>query len=81
MIKGRGNKLRVAGGRGCEMCTVANLLKEGIRTIFEKVKCREKAARFIDAWILKPERMGDKFLAKFIGTLRNWRDQILNYFT
>jgi len=56
------------------------LLKEEFRTIFEKVKSREQAARFIDAWILKAERTGDKFLAKFIGTLKNWRDQILNYF-
>jgi transposase len=47
--------------------------------IFEKFKCREKAARFIDAWILKAERTGDKFLAKFIGGLKNWRDKILNY--
>jgi transposase len=56
------------------------LLKEEFRTIFEKVKSREQAARFIDAWILKAERTGDKFLAKFIGTLKNWRNQILNYF-
>ena len=56
------------------------LLKEEFRTIFEKVRSREQAARFIDAWILKAERTGDKFLAKFNSTLKNWRDQILNYF-
>ena len=56
------------------------LLKEEFRTIFEKVNCREKAARFLDAWILKAEGTGNKYLAKFTKTLRNWRDQILNYF-
>jgi transposase len=56
------------------------LLKEEFRTIFEKVKRREKAARFLDAWILKAELTGDKYLAKFVNTLRNWRNEILNYF-
>jgi transposase len=64
----------------CPDIRTVYLLKEEFRTIFEKVKSREQAARFIDAWILKAERTGDKFLAKFIGTLKNWRDQILNYF-
>ena len=64
----------------CPDLRTVYLLKEEFRTIFEKVRSREQAARFIDAWILKTERTGDKFLAKFIGTLKNWRDQILNYF-
>lgn len=56
------------------------LLKEEFRTIFEKIKCREKAARFLDAWCRKAKRTGNKFLAKFVNTFKNWRDQILNYF-
>ncbi|BBO89369.1 ISL3 family transposase [Desulfosarcina ovata] len=56
------------------------LLKEEFRTIFEKVRCREKAARFLDVWCLKAERTGDKYLSKFCKTLKNWREQILNYF-
>jgi transposase len=56
------------------------LLKEEFRTIFEKIKCRDKAARFLDIWCLKAERTGDKYLAKFLITLKNWRSQILNYF-
>lgn len=56
------------------------LLKEEFRTIFEKVRCREKAARFLDVWILKAKGTGDKYLAKFIATLGKWRAQILNYF-
>lgn len=56
------------------------LLKEDFRTIFEKVTCREKAARFLHAWIRKAEATGDKYLARFLTTLKNWQDQILNYF-
>ena len=56
------------------------LLKEEFRTIFEKIKCRKRAARFLDIWCLKAECTGDKYLAKFLRTFRNWRDQILNYF-
>ena len=29
------------------------LLKEEFRTVFEKIHCREKAARFLDAWVIK----------------------------
>lgn len=57
------------------------LLKEEFRTIFEKIKCRQRAARFLDTWCLKAASTGDKFLAKFLKTFRNWRDEILNYFT
>ena len=56
------------------------LLKEEFRTIFEKIRYKEKAARFLDAWILKAESTGDKYLRKFVGTFKNWREQILNYF-
>ncbi len=64
----------------CPELRTLYLLKEEFRAIFEKVKSREKAARFLDAWILKAERTGDKYLSKFLSTVRNWRDQILNYF-
>ncbi len=56
------------------------LLKEEFRTIFEKIRCREKAARFFDAWILKAKLTGDKYLSKFVATFNNWREEILNYF-
>lgn len=62
-----------------ELCALY-LLKEEFRTIFEKIKCRDKAARFLDAWCRKANRTGNKFLAKFVNTFKNWRDQILNYF-
>ena len=57
------------------------LLKEEFRTIFEKIHCREKAARFLDAWVLKAKRTGNKYLLKFVATFKNWRKEILNYFT
>lgn len=64
----------------CPELRTMYLLKEEFRTIFEKVKCRDKAALFLDAWYLKAARTGDKYLAKFLITFRNWRSQILNYF-
>jgi transposase len=66
--------------KSCQDIRAAYLLREEFHTIFEKVKSREQAALFIDAWILKAEPTVDKFIGKFIGTLKNWRDQILNYF-
>ncbi|EFK10625.1 transposase [delta proteobacterium NaphS2] len=64
----------------CPQLRTLYLLKEEFRTTFEKIKCRERAARFLNAWCLKAERTGDKFLAKFIKTFRNWKEEILNYF-
>jgi transposase len=64
----------------CPELRTLYLLKEEFGTIFEKVNCREKAARFLDVWILKAESTGNKYLQMFTKTLRNWRDQILNYF-
>lgn len=66
--------------QACPELRTLYLLKEEFRTIFEKIQCRDKAARFLDTWCLKAKRTGDKFLAKFLKTLMNWRNQILNYF-
>jgi transposase len=56
------------------------LLKEEFRRIFEKVHDRQKAARFLSAWILRARSTGNKYLAKFVTTLHNWWEEILNYF-
>jgi len=56
------------------------VLKEEFRRILEKVHDRQKAERFFSAWILKTSWTGNKYLAKFIITLRNWWEEILNYF-
>ena len=50
----------------CPELRILYLLKEEFRTIFEKITCREKAARFIDAWCRKAIRTGNKFIVKFV---------------
>lgn len=58
----------------------AYLLKEEFRTIFEKINDPRQAERFLRAWIWKANRTGDRYLAKFVNTLRNWWTEILKYF-
>ena len=55
-------------------------LKEESRLIFEKVRDRDRAARFLRAWIYKAQRTGDKYLLKFVATLLKWWEEILSYF-
>ncbi len=56
------------------------LLKEEFRSICEKIGDRPRAARFIETWIWKAENADNKHMNKFVGTLRNWGDEFLNYF-
>jgi len=56
------------------------LLKEEFRLVCEKAHDRQQAERFLRAWIWKAEKTGDRFLSKFVKTLRNWWHEILNYF-
>lgn len=56
------------------------LLKEEFRLIFERVKDKPQAQRFLQAWICKAQASGSKHLRAFIKTLRNWWAEILNYF-
>ena len=56
------------------------LLKEEFRTICDKVKDRPQAERFLRAWMWKAQRSGDRFLLKFVQTLRHWWHEFLNYF-
>jgi len=55
-------------------------LKEDFRTIFETAPSRECAAIELEQWIAQAEQTGLQRLAKFVATLRNWWDVILNYF-
>jgi len=64
----------------CPELRVLYLLKEEFRHIFDKVDDKEKAERFLKAWVVKAEFTGNKFLKKFVKTLKNWWKQILNYF-
>ena len=64
----------------CPELRTVYLLKEEFRLIFEKVKVRAQAERFLRAWVYKAQQTHDKFLLKFVGTLLNWWTEILNYF-
>lgn len=58
----------------------AYLLKEEFRLIFEHIDDRHKAERFLKAWICKVQLTKNRFLLDFVKTLRNWWQEILNYF-
>lgn len=64
----------------CPELRTLYLLKEEFRSIFDKIQYREKARKFLSSWILKALYTGDKFLNKFVTTLKNWWEEILNYF-
>lgn len=64
----------------CPQLRTLYLLKEEFRGIFEKVDTREKAQRFLSAWMLKAQYTGNKYLGRFLTTLKNWWEEILNYF-
>jgi transposase len=64
----------------CPELRTLYLLKEEFRLIFEKVDNREKAIRFLNAWSQRALCTENKVLIKFIKTLQNWWNEILNYF-
>ncbi len=58
----------------------AYLLKEEFYLIFERIHDRQQAQRFLMAWVFKVQQTNNRYLLAFIKTLRNWWQQILNYF-
>jgi len=56
------------------------LLKEEFRQIFERIHDRERAWRFLRCWKQKVGDTGNKSLMKFLKTLENFWDEIMNYF-
>ena len=56
------------------------LLKEEFRLIYEKMQDRQQAERFLKVWAIKARYTGHYFLCKFVSTLKNWWNEILNYF-
>jgi len=58
----------------------AYLLKEKFRTISDKIKDRQRAARFLQAWVWEARASGIAQLVKFTQTLHNWWEEFLNYF-
>lgn len=55
-------------------------LKEDFRSIFETDLTPEEAAPKLEAWTLAVEKSGLTKLSKFVATLKNRWDHILNYF-
>ncbi len=55
-------------------------LKEAFRAVFETVPDRATALEQLAAWMRDVEQSGLASLTKFVTTLRNWWDVILNYF-
>jgi len=64
----------------CPEIRTVYLLKEEFRQIFEKINDRARAERYLRAWKFKALNTGDNFMKKFINTLENQQEQILNYF-
>lgn len=55
-------------------------LKEDFRALFNQSLAREEAEKKLEEWVTRVEASSLKALKKFVGTLRNWWQQILNYF-
>jgi transposase len=66
----------------CASASLAQLhgLKEDFRSIFETDLTPEEAAPKLEAWMLAVESSGLSKLSKFVSTLRNRWEHILNYF-
>jgi transposase len=54
--------------------------KEKFRAIFNQKLTREQGEIELNKWIEEAEKMKNKHLNKFLNTLSNWKDYILNYF-
>ena len=72
-------QLQVALAADADLRT-AYLLKEEFYLIFERIHDREQARRFLMAWVFKVQQTNNRYLLVFVKTLRNWWQQILNYF-
>ncbi|MBU0492847.1 MAG: transposase [Chloroflexi bacterium] len=59
---------------------VLYLLKEEFRTICERIHDQAQAGRFLQAWGWKAVTTGNRYLLRFVQTLRNWWREFLNYF-
>lgn len=58
----------------------AHILKEDFRRIFEEEDNKENASKALEYWVNRVVESGLKGLEKFLTTLSNWKDSILNYF-
>lgn len=58
----------------------AHALREKLTAIFEQKLSKEEATRLILAWTEEVKRSGLNCFDKFLGTLKNWQEEITNYF-
>lgn len=82
-----GNSLTAAQSQQLQIALAADadlrtayLLKEEFYLIFERLRDQEQARRFLMAWVVKVQQTNNPYLLAFVKTLRNWWQQILNYF-
>lgn len=71
------NKMLAASAELCACYT----LKEEFRALFNQSLNEKEAEEQLQNWVMKVEALPFKAMKKFVGTLRNWWQQILNYFT
>jgi len=67
--------------RTCPELKACHILKEDFRKIFDEETNRTKAKARLDAWKERVKETGLKSFEGFLGTLDNWEEWILNYFS
>ena len=55
------------------------LLRNDFNSIYQSSNNSRSFSDEIDKWIVKAEKVKDKYLDKFISTLRKWKSQIANF--
>lgn len=65
----------------CPQLKTCHELKEEFRRIFDQETRRKTAQKKLAAWKERVKATGLKCLEKFVRTLDNWEEWILNYFT
>ncbi len=73
-------KLKAMLAASPELCACYTL-KEDFRTLFNQSLDETEAEKQLQNWVARVEASPFKALKQFVGTLRNWWQQILNYFT
>ncbi len=71
--------LEAAFGLSVELAEVYRL-RQSLKELFDREMSKQEASAALSRWELEAEQSGSKALAKFLGTLRRWRDKVLNYF-
>lgn len=67
--------------KNCPEFKTCHILKEDFRRIFEEETTRAKAKCRLDTWKGDVKKIGLKSFDTFLGTLDNWEEWILNYFS